>query len=668
MRTQNRTPRWPLAGLLIAALALGIPPAARATHFRYSQISWTPAAGNAIDFTVQSSWRRSNTPSFNPCINVATNAVIPCSGVDGLAMPGDVIREDIGDTQLIFGDSSSPAGSPGGPLYYLVTSIDPTNNWLFGEALDAASLPAIDTTIRHTYAAAGTYTARIDSCCRISPSVPPNAHINNPDLDYKVETIVRAGAGSNSSPVSTMPPIVICPQNALCTFVVPASDPDGDPITFRLSTPLEADTNTFRQPGPPAAPNAASIDPTTGIYSWDTTGATLGPVALNTLYSTQVTIEERDGLGNVKGKVAVDFFIQLVPQVNTPPTFSQPACGTTMTTQAGVPFSVNVQASDADAGDTVTLNVAGLPPGAVMTPALPTTGNPVSSVLSWTPLISQAGTYVVNFSATDSASQQALCPITLVVATQCGDGNIDPGEQCDPGPDVPGDCCSADCQHEPDGTSCGPTPVCGGPSSCLAGICTPGVGGTDTDGDGVPDCADNCPAVPNPDQSDIDGDGIGDRCDANDCDPEHPFCLNVTKLVMKGASGVKPSGRASIRGDFVVLPGDQFDASGGLAVRVKERLETDYQMTAPTCIITGKGISCDVNGASADPKIKIRLKNLPKSPVSYKFAVKFNKRSEPAPFQEPVIVTLTEVARGVDRVGQISDCAAFPTGIRCRER
>src|SRR5262249_59568772 len=169
--------------------------------------------------------------------------------------------------------SSWPVGPPGGALYYLVTSIDPTNNWLFGEALDAASLPAIDTTIRHTYAAAGTYTARIDSCCRISPQVPPNAHINNPDLDYKVQTIVRAGAGPNSSPVSTMPPIVICPQNALCTFAVPATDPDGDPITFRLSTPLEADTNTFTQPGPPSAPNAASIDAPTGTSSWDPSGA-----------------------------------------------------------------------------------------------------------------------------------------------------------------------------------------------------------------------------------------------------------------------------------------------------------------------------------------------------------------------------------------------------------
>ena len=32
----------------------------------------------------------------------------------------------------------------------------------------------------------------------------------------------------------------------------------------------------------------------------------------------------------------------------------------------------------------------------------------------------------------------------------------------------------------------------------------------DTDGDGVLDDADNCPAVPNPDQADSDGDGVGD--------------------------------------------------------------------------------------------------------------------------------------------------------------
>ena len=35
----------------------------------------------------------------------------------------------------------------------------------------------------------------------------------------------------------------------------------------------------------------------------------------------------------------------------------------------------------------------------------------------------------------------------------------------------------------------------------------------DTDGDGVPDSLDNCPAVPNPGQADSDGDGVGDTCD-----------------------------------------------------------------------------------------------------------------------------------------------------------
>lgn len=35
----------------------------------------------------------------------------------------------------------------------------------------------------------------------------------------------------------------------------------------------------------------------------------------------------------------------------------------------------------------------------------------------------------------------------------------------------------------------------------------------DSDGDGIPDAADNCPTVPNPGQADSDGDGIGDDCD-----------------------------------------------------------------------------------------------------------------------------------------------------------
>jgi len=38
----------------------------------------------------------------------------------------------------------------------------------------------------------------------------------------------------------------------------------------------------------------------------------------------------------------------------------------------------------------------------------------------------------------------------------------------------------------------------------------------DTDGDGVPDESDNCPLIPNPDQTDTDNDGQGDACDLDD--------------------------------------------------------------------------------------------------------------------------------------------------------
>jgi hypothetical protein len=43
----------------------------------------------------------------------------------------------------------------------------------------------------------------------------------------------------------------------------------------------------------------------------------------------------------------------------------------------------------------------------------------------------------------------------------------------------------------------------------------------DSDGDGVPNVCDNCPATPNPDQADTDGDGIGDACDSCPLDPEN---------------------------------------------------------------------------------------------------------------------------------------------------
>lgn len=52
--------------------------------------------------------------------------------------------------------------------------------------------------------------------------------------------------------------------------------------------------------------------------------------------------------------------------------------------------------------------------------------------------------------------------------------------------------------------------------------------GADTDGDGYPDCADNCPRTANATQDDTDGDGVGDHCDRS-LDLEDPTLSEIAE-------------------------------------------------------------------------------------------------------------------------------------------
>ncbi len=132
-------------GIMALWAVLGGGQPAYATHFRYGHINWAPVTGNTVQFTIQNSFRRSFQPGDPDldayrCIDPATLATVSCSAADGLPGPGDVFQEYIGFTRLCTG-STEPCttgigdiGNENG-LLYVVTSIDPVNQWLFAFSL-----------------------------------------------------------------------------------------------------------------------------------------------------------------------------------------------------------------------------------------------------------------------------------------------------------------------------------------------------------------------------------------------------------------------------------------------------------------------------------------------------------------------------------------------------
>lgn len=319
-----------LASGLVAMVAAAAP--AAASHLRAGGLNWHATSPNVAEFHYSGAYRWSffNNP---PVGSVRT-----------------------GIFQVTYGDGTqqSPAAT--------VVSVDPANDVM-----------VIDSHFSHTYAnPSSSYTAAIQTCCRSSRT--PTNHINNPDKLFRVETLVTL-AKSQGSAASQTSPIVDCPVSGLCQFGLPATTPDtGVSLHYRFASNAEAaGGQQFVQP------SGAAINSTTGVYSWDTTGAVEGG-----LYSTQVMIETHRA-GVPVTKTAVDFFIRISSSAsaNQAPSFTgpTPADGTIIRGSIGTPISIPVEATDPNAGDTVTLGGI-LPAGATFTK---TAGNPASGTITFTP-------------------------------------------------------------------------------------------------------------------------------------------------------------------------------------------------------------------------------------------------------------------------------------------
>jgi hypothetical protein len=148
--------------------------------------------------------------------------------------------------------------------------------------------------------------------------------------------------------------------------------------------------------------------------------------------------------------------------------------------------------------------------------------------------------------AGDECPADAFAP----ASTTCRDvaGACDVAESCTGA--------SADCPADaflPATVVCRPAVgVCDVAESCTgtSAECPADLGGTDTDGDGVCDLGDDCPAASDPSQADGDGDGVGDACDP---------CTNLTdafvvkaKLLFQKLGGVAGDDKMKLSGLLTV--------------------------------------------------------------------------------------------------------------------
>jgi hypothetical protein len=157
----------------------------------------------------------------------------------------------------------------------------------------------------------------------------------------------------------------------------------------------------------------------------------------------------------------------------------------------------------------------------------------------------------------------------------CGNGVCGSGEDCS---SCYGDCnlvdtdgdgisdCDDNCpsisnssQSDTDGNGIGDLCDCGDglcSSSEDCGSCFSDCDLIDTDGDGVGDCSDNCSSIPNPDQSDVDGDGIGDLCDTCYDNPLNPgSCVSLTVQQGTWTRTFSPYVKAETASDFYCYGG-----------------------------------------------------------------------------------------------------------------
>jgi hypothetical protein len=211
------------------------------------------------------------------------------------------------------------------------------------------------------------------------------------------------------------------PNDCFALRLLPPFDGTGGLIVANRSSVLRLDdTGSVVQVYDAAGEDfwfSANLDPngtsfwsgdlgTANFYRFDiATGAVeIGPINTGTGYGTLVSISV---VGEPTGGS------------NDAPIFQQAPCSEVINVLAGETYCFVVAVIDPDPGDSITLTVSGMPPGAIHTPALPLAGAPdedLAPVFCWTPTVADVGSFTLSYLLTDAKGAVAECTVTINVA------------------------------------------------------------------------------------------------------------------------------------------------------------------------------------------------------------------------------------------------------------
>ena len=191
-------------------------------------------------------------------------------------------------------------------------------------------------------------------------------------------TVNPAGPG-NRPPVITSTPITTATVGQLYSYDVDATDPDaGNTLTFSLTT----------------GPTGMTINSVSGLIQWTPAANQVGA------NSVTVLVQDQAGLPATQS-----FTVQVSPPGNRAPFFTS---APPTTAAVGQLYSYDADASDPDAGDTLTFSLDVAPSGMAI--------NSSTGLIQWTPASGQVGGNSVTVRVQDQGGQFATQTFTIQVS------------------------------------------------------------------------------------------------------------------------------------------------------------------------------------------------------------------------------------------------------------